>query len=70
MTAEELYNLPQDQNILLSTIEKLGIIKAQTAKNLIHRGELVAIKIGQRFYVPRKELIRFIEASLTTSSDI
>lgn len=65
----EMYPIPKEQNIKLSTLEDLGFIKSQTAKLEIHRGNLKAIKIGNRFFVPRLELMRYFAQQMGLLED-
>jgi len=67
----EMYpNIPNEQNIKLSTLEELGFIKSQTAKLEIHRGKLKAIKIGSRFFVPRIEVMRYFAQQMGLLDDV
>ncbi len=61
---EGIYTIPKEQNISLATLEQDGFVKAQTAKLLIHRGELKGVKFGKKFFIPRMELIRYLANQL------
>lgn len=47
----------------LREIEDMNFIKIPMSKKLIARGELQAIKIGNKTHVSRDELLRFLESN-------
>lgn len=45
----------------LKTAEEIGVIKVDMAKKLIYKGELEAVKIGNKLHLSRTELIHYLE---------
>ena len=57
--------LPKGQYFFsLSAIKEIGLMSRERAKQLIHSGELAAVKNGQKWMVPRAELLRYIKENL------
>jgi len=61
---ENIYTIPKEQNIALSTIEKQGIAKSQMLKRLIHANKIHAVTFGRKLFIPRMELIRYLAQEL------
>jgi len=61
---ENIYTIPKEQNIALSTIEEKGFAKAQTLKRLIHANKIHAVTFGRKYFIPRMELIRYLAQEL------
>ncbi|WP_456489126.1 helix-turn-helix domain-containing protein, partial [Caminibacter pacificus] len=61
MNIEELFDIPQKENISLAELSEKGIMSKKIAYKNIVEGKLTAIKIGQRWYIPRKALLSFLE---------
>ena len=47
----------------LRQIENMGLIKISMSKKLIGQKKLEMVKIGQKIYLSRLELIRYLEAN-------
>lgn len=62
--AEELYDIPTKQNIPLSELAAADIISAQMCKKLYHQGKFPLIKIGAKYFAPRKQVIQWLEDQL------
>ncbi len=67
LSAEELYIIPNKQNIPLSEVEEGTIMTAQMCKKLYHQGKFPLIRIGAKFFVPRKQLIKWLDGQLNTN---
>ncbi len=67
LSAEELYDIPNKQNIPLSEVEAANIVKAQMCKKLYHQGKFPMIRIGNKFFVPRKQLIKWLDDQLNSN---
>ena len=52
---------------VLNVAEKL-VISDQTVRNMIHRGELHAIKAGRQYRIPTSELVRILSTPATPMS--
>ena len=64
-SAEDLFDIPEKANLSLADIEKAGIMKRCTTRKRIVNGELEAMRIGSKYFIPRKALIKWIESNLT-----
>ena len=67
---EEVYDIPKKQNIPLKELEERGILNVNTARKLIYTKELRAIKIGDKWFVPRAWLIEFLEKQIRKSKEL
>lgn len=62
--AEEIFDIPKRQNLSLSDIEALGIVKAPMLRKMVSSGALKSIRVGRKYFVPRKVLIDWLEREL------
>ncbi len=70
LSAEELYDIPKKQNIPLSELSKAEIISAQMCKKLYHQGKFPMMKIGNKFFVPRKQIIKWLDEQLNATVEV
>jgi len=63
MSIEELMNLPDKEMFALSDLVRIGLTKKAAYRN-IAEGRLIGIKVGKRWYIPRKALIAFLQQAL------
>ena len=70
ITVEEIYDIPKKQNIPLKELEERDILNVNTARKLIYAKQLKAIKIGDKWFVPRLWLIEFLENQLKRSKEL
>lgn len=68
-SAEELYDIPGKQNIPLADLEKADLISAQMCKRLYHQGKFPLIRIGSKFFAPRKQVIKWLDEQLNANTD-
>ena len=62
--AEEVYDIPKRQNLSISDIEKLGIIKAPMLRKMLSKGEMRSIRVGRKYFVPRAVLVDWLDRQL------
>ncbi|WP_456451636.1 helix-turn-helix domain-containing protein [Hydrogenimonas sp.] len=62
---EEMVDIPKMQFIPLTELENAGLILRTTARKLIKEGKLQAVKVGRKYFIPRKALIAWLESNLT-----
>jgi len=62
--AMEYYDIPRKANIPLSEIEEKGILKRATALKAIRMGQLKAIKIMSKWFVPREALVDYLAQAI------
>ncbi len=65
--AEELYDIPNKQNIPLSELAAANLISAQMCKKLYHQGKFPLIKIGAKYFAPRKQVVEWLNEQLNAS---
>lgn len=58
---EEL--IPQKVLFSIKEIAELGIIKSDLCKKLIYNREIEVIKLGNKNFISRAELIRYLQAN-------
>ena len=68
LLAEELYDIPNKQNIPIMDLEKAEIISAQMCKKLYHQGKFPLIRIGAKFFAPRKQVVHWLDEQLNSNS--
>jgi hypothetical protein len=61
MTVDYHEVLPKGILFNLKQIEEINLIKVSMSKKLIAHGQLEAVKIGNKLYIARVELLRFLE---------
>ena len=62
--AEEVFDIPKRQNLSVSDIEKLGIIKAPMLRKMLKNGEMRHIRVGNKYFVPRAVLVDWLDLQL------
>jgi excisionase family DNA binding protein len=62
--AEEIFDIPKRQNLSVSDIEELGIIKAAMLRKMLKNGEIRHIRVGNKYFVPRAVLVDWLDRQL------
>ncbi len=68
--AEEVYDIPKKQNIPLSELADTKIISAQMCKKLYHQGKFPLMRIGSKYFAPRKSLIQWLDDQLNANVEV
>lgn len=61
--------IPQKVLFSIKDIDKLGIIKSDMCKKLIYNRELEIVKLGNKNFISRSELIRYLETRTILSTN-
>ena len=69
LKANEIYDIPAKQNIPLRELEEKGIIDRGLAKKLILQRRFPAVKLGQKYFVPRGALIDWLQERLDNPTE-
>lgn len=63
--------IPKDKILLsIKDIDSLGIIKSDMCKKLIYKRELEVVKIGNKNFISRTEIIRYLHSNTIKSLGI
>jgi len=65
VSIEEIFNIPEKPVLSYKEIEEAGIMRKHTAYRMVKNGELEALRIGGKVFIPRKALIAWLESNLT-----
>ena len=60
--------LPQQVLFSLKDLQDIGVLKVSTAKKLINEDKLTATKIGVKLFIPRPEIIRYLDVNTKVAS--
>jgi len=55
--------IPQKVLFSIKDIDELGIIKSDMCKKLIYNHQIEVVKLGNKNFIPRSELIRYLQAN-------